>query len=141
MIVIKGRGVVKGRAQGRALVSRSSLQGWSGIDRDGIIIQRGHPFEGQSMKEAVLVVFGGTGSTGWGSHLLEAKLAGCGPAAMIFPQMDSRTAAGAVVAGVPVVTDLESDPFRFIESGDWVTVDGDQGLIEIRKATSSSPDS
>ena len=86
-MIFKGRGAVGGRAEGQALVSRRSLQGWSGIDRDGNVIQRGHPFEGQSIKGAVLVLFGGTGSTGWASHLLVARLAGAGPAAMVFPRM------------------------------------------------------
>ncbi len=40
-------------------------------------------------------------------------------------------ALGAVVTGVPTVTDLDGDPLALIESGDWVRVDGDAGTVEI----------
>ena len=42
------------------------------------------------------------------------------------------------MAGVPVVTDLESDPFDVIESGDWVKVDGNRGVVEVHKTDSHS---
>lgn len=32
-LVIKGRGVVKGKVSGEALVTRETISGWGGIDR------------------------------------------------------------------------------------------------------------
>jgi hypothetical protein len=32
------------------------------------------------------------------------------------------------------VTDLDRDPLDLIETGDWVTVDGDLGIVEIQKS-------
>jgi uncharacterized protein len=34
---------------------------------------------------------------------------------------------------IPAVTDFDRDPLEIIESGDWVTVDGDRGIVEIRR--------
>jgi phosphohistidine swiveling domain-containing protein len=34
---------------------------------------------------------------------------------------------------VPAVTDLEADPLELIRSGDHVCVDGDRGLVLIRR--------
>jgi hypothetical protein len=34
---------------------------------------------------------------------------------------------------VPSITDLDRDPLGIIETGDWVRVDADQGIVEIRK--------
>jgi predicted aconitase with swiveling domain len=130
-IVLHGRGVVEGTARGTAMVSTTTIQGWSGVDSHGVIMEKGHPFEGRRIQGAVLVLLGGKGSTGWATHIHQAMIAGTGPAAMVFPRMDSRTAAAAVLAGVPVVTDLDQDPFRLIHTGDQVTVDGTRGIVEV----------
>ena len=58
-------------------------------------------------------------------------MAGFGPAALVFPRLDSRTAVAAAVLNVPLVTDLDADPFALINVGDRVCVDGDRGLVEV----------
>jgi predicted aconitase with swiveling domain len=127
-----GRGAIGGKARGRALVSRETFQGDSAIDiATGRIIQVGHPLEGETLTGAVLVLDGGKGSTGWSCRLHAAVVRGVGPAAMIFPRMDARTAGAAAAADIPVVTDTQEDPFLSIATGDWVTVDGDRGEIII----------
>lgn len=130
--VLYGRGAIPGAAEGFALVSRESIQGWSGLDlKTGVVIEKGHPFEGRTIKDAVLILPGGKGSNGWSIQFHSAKIAGIGPAAFVFPKMDSRTGVTAAVMCVPVVTDIEEDVFAIIKTGDWVRVDGDQGTIEV----------
>ena len=130
--VLRGRGAIPGVAEGVALVSRESIQGWSGVDeRTGLVIEKGHPLQGESIKDAVLILPGGKGSNGWSIHFHSAKIAGIGPAAFVFPKMDSRTGVTAAVLNVPLVTDLEEDVFDIIKTGDWVRVDGNKGMIEI----------
>jgi hypothetical protein len=34
---------------------------------------------------------------------------------------------------VPSVTDFDRDPLDVIETGDWVIVDGDHGVVEVQK--------
>ena len=53
---------------------------------------------------------------------------------MIFNEMTAKAALGAVVMRIPAVTDLDRDPLDLIETGDWVKVDGDKGVVEIRKS-------
>jgi len=133
-IVIKGRGVWGGVSEGPAMVSRETIQGWSGLDEEtGTVIEKGHPFEGMSIKGAVLVLSGGKGSNGWSSHFHAARLKGLAPAGFIFPRMDSRTGVAVVVTKIPAVTDLEEDPFEAVRTGDWVRIDGDRGTIEITR--------
>lgn len=132
--VLFGRGAIPGVAEGIALVSRESIQGWSGLDQNtGMVIEKGHPFEGRTIKDAVLILPGGKGSNGWSIQFHSAKVAGIGPIAFVFPRMDSRTGVTAAVMCVPVVTDLKEDVFGIIKTGDWVRVDGDQGTIEVLK--------
>ena len=49
----------------------------------------------------------------------------------------TKVALGAVVMRVPSVTDLDRDPLDVIETGDWVIVDGDAGVVEIHKKAKS----
>lgn len=133
-IVIRGRGALGGLAEGPALISRRTITGWGGVDvRTGKVKEPGHPLEGMSLKGSILILEGSRGSNGWSIFFHAAQVAGFGPAALVFPRLDSRTAVTAAVLNVPMVTDLEADPFAIINVGDRVRVDGDQGLITVIK--------
>jgi hypothetical protein len=60
-------------------------------------------------------------------------LAGAQPKALIFKDMTTKVALGAVVMHTPAVTDLDQDPLDVIKTGDWVRVDGDNGIVEVTK--------
>jgi len=85
----------------------------------------------------VLVCPGAKGSSGWSSVFHQARLAGVGPKAMVFNEMTTKIALGCVVMRVPSITELDRDPLELIETGDWVRVDADRGVVEIRKAVRS----
>ncbi|ATW25153.1 aconitase X swivel domain-containing protein [Candidatus Formimonas warabiya] len=131
-IILQGRGAIKGIAEGRALVCPETIMGWNGIDaKTGLIIEKGHPLEGACIKGAVLILPGSKGSNGWSMHFHAVKIAQVAPAAMVFTKLDSKAAVASVVLDIPVVTDLEEDPFAFIKTGNWVKVDGNEGIVEI----------
>jgi predicted aconitase with swiveling domain len=133
-ITIRGRKVVGGKAAGEALVTRETISGWGGIsERDGSIIERRHELVGQSFAGKILVFPGAKGSSGWSAYFHMTRLNGVAPAAMIFTRMTTKIALGAVVTRVPAVTDLDSDPFEAIETGDWVEIDADAGVITVTK--------
>ncbi len=131
-IVIRGRGALGGLAEGPALISRRTIGGWGGVDiRTGRIKEPGHPLEGLNLKGNILILEGSHGSNGWSIFFHAAQVAGFGPASLVFPRLDSRTAVTAAVLNLPLVTDLETDPFDLIRVGDRVRVDGDRGLIAV----------
>ncbi len=133
-IVLRGRKVVGGVAEGEALVTRERISGWGGIDpRTGTIIETRHELKGQSFKGKVLVFPGAKGSSGWSSQFHVARLAGAAPLAMVFNEMTTKIALGAVVTHAPSVTDFDQDPLEVIATGDWVKVDGDNGVVEVTK--------
>ena len=135
-IVLHGRKVVGGIAEGEALVTRDTISGWGGVNpMNGTIIETRHELHGQSFSDKVLVFPGAKGSSGWSSMFHMARLAGYAPRAMIFNEMTTKVALGAVVVRAPAVTDLDQDPLSIIKTGDWVRVDGDQGTVEITKRT------
>ena len=55
------------------------------------------------------------------------------PRGMIFNKMTTKIALGAVVTHSPAVTDLDQDPLKVIETGDWVKVDAEKGIVEVTK--------
>jgi hypothetical protein len=133
-IVLRGRRVVGGRAAGEALVTRETISGWGGVNpMQGTIIETRHELRGQSFKDKVLVFPGAKGSSGWSVVFHTARLAGTAPKALVFNEMTTKVALGAVVMRAPAVTGLDRDPLEVIETGDWVVVDGDEGTVEVRK--------
>jgi predicted aconitase with swiveling domain len=134
VIVLHGRTVVGGKAEGEALVTRDRISGWGGIDpRTGTIIETRHELRGQSFAGKVLVFPGAKGSSGWSSQFHIARLAGAAPAAMLFNEMTTKIALGAVVVHAPALTGFDIDPLDTIETGDWVRVDADSGIVEVVK--------
>lgn len=131
-IVLTGRAMAPGVAEGEALVSPEVLQGWNGFDpKTGIIIQEGHSLRGECLSGKVFVFVGSRGSTGFSTQFHAAQIYGTAPAALILLSADSRTAATAAIAKFPIVTDLEVNPFEALRNGDRVRVDGDRGTVEI----------
>lgn len=130
--IIYGRGALGGVAEGPALISQQTITGWGGVDiYTGTVVEPNHPLEGLSIKDSVLILDGSKGFNGWSVFFHAAKEAGFGPAALIFPKLDSRTAVTAAVLNVPLVTDVIEDLFILIRLGDLLRVDGDHGIIEI----------
>lgn len=133
IITIQGRGAMSGIAEGVALVGET-LQGNGALDyATGEIIQKGHSLKGQVLKGRILVIAGAGGSTAWSVRLHTTLVNRVGPAGMVFPKMDARTAGAAASMKIPVVTDLERDIFLFAITGDWIRVDGDNGTVRIIK--------
>ncbi len=131
-IVLHGRKVVGGVAEGEALVTRETISGWGGIDvKSGTIIDVRHELAGACFAGKVLVYKGAKGSSGWSSQFHQARNNGVAPLAMVFNETTTKAALGCVVTHCPGVTDLDRDPTEIIHTGDWVRVDGDKGTVEI----------
>ena len=135
-IILKGRKVVGGVAEGEAFVTRHTISGWGGIDHTtGTIVETRHEKRGQSFAGKVLVFPGAKGSSGWSAQFHVARLMGTAPAAWLFNQMTTKVALGTVVSHAPAMTDFDIDPLSVIRTGDWVRVDADQGIVTVtRKA-------
>jgi predicted aconitase with swiveling domain len=137
VIVLQGRGIVGGIAEGEALVTTETISGWGGVSpMEGKVIETRHELRGKSFKGKVLVCRGAKGSSGWSVMFHTCRLAGTAPIAMVFNEMTTKIALGCVVMRIPSVTELDRDPLGLVETGDWVRVDGDAGTVEIRKRRS-----
>ncbi|MBV9451498.1 MAG: DUF126 domain-containing protein [Streptosporangiaceae bacterium] len=130
MILLTGRVVVPGQAEGEALVTREPVSGWGGIDpAEGRVIESRHELNGVCFTGKVLVFPSAKGSSGWAAFFQSTRLLGTAPLAMIVTRISSKSALGAVVTRVPAVTDLDRDPCEVIRTGDWVRIS--DGIVEV----------
>ena len=129
-MIVHGRGISRGRGTGRLLVSPAAISFLSGVDPDkGVIVEKGHPLEGESITGTVLAFPHGKGST-VGSYVLYAlKRNGKAPAAIINIRADPIIAVSAIMGKIPMVDQPEKDIMR-LRKGTCITVDGDTGTIE-----------
>jgi predicted aconitase with swiveling domain len=126
--------VVRGNASGTALVTKQRIPGWGGINPlDGTIIEVGHELCGVSIKDMVLVFQGAKGSSGWSAMFHTCRLRNTAPKALIFNEMSTKVALGAVVMRIPAMTELELDPIKLIRTGDYVQVNADTGIVLLQK--------
>jgi predicted aconitase with swiveling domain len=133
-IILHGRKVVEGVAEGEALVTKDMIAGWGALDPEtGVITERRHELYNQSFKGKIFVFQGAKGSSGWSQAFQATRSYGSQPAAMLFNVMNSKIALGSIVVHSPAMTNFDQDPTEVIETGDWVKVDADNGIVEITK--------
>ena len=133
-IVINCRGLVKGQAEGEALVAPTTLSFWGEVDPiSGRIIASGHPLEGKSLRGKVLIIESTKGSSATPLVIGLARRENNAPVAFVNVNVDALAVLGCVVNEIPMVTELERDPFEIIETGDHVCVDADNGTVTVAK--------
>mgnify|MGYP001772947709 CR=1 FL=1 len=130
ILTFRGRVIKAGKVSGEALVSPEPISFFGGVDPEtGLVIEKGHPLEGQSIAGKILVFPTGKGSTVGSYILYRLKQKGLAPAAIINSQADPVVAVGAVMAEIPMVDLI---PCEKISTGDFVEVDGNE--VRVRKA-------
>ncbi|MCK9276997.1 MAG: DUF126 domain-containing protein [Methanoculleus sp.] len=126
---MQGRGISRGIGNGELLVSSEPISFLSGVNPEtGIIVEKGHPLEGQSIAGRVLAFPYGKGST-VGSYVIYAlKRNDRAPAAIINTETEPIIAVGAIIAEIPMVDRLPPE-FSSLAPGTRVTVNGDTGEV------------
>jgi predicted aconitase with swiveling domain len=126
-LTLTGRAIYAGRAAGEALVSPAPIGFLGGVDPEtGIVIEPGHPLQGQSIAGRVLVFPTGKGSTVGSYTILRLAKAGKAPAAMVNVQSEAIVAVGAIIAEIPMVDLVD---ISNIETGDWVEVNREKVTV------------
>ncbi|MEE8414037.1 MAG: hypothetical protein V3R96_05750 [Dehalococcoidales bacterium] len=74
---------------------------------------------------------GSGGFVGYGT----SRNFGTNPVAFLYRKGNNLTVFAAMVMDVPTVTDFDQDPTEVIETGDYVIVNGDEGIVEVIKKT------
>jgi uncharacterized protein len=120
---LKGRIIFKGKAEGEALVTSMPISFYGGVDPNtGIVLEKDHELQGQSIAGKVLVFPQGKGSTVGSYTLYRMKKNGAAPAAMINRETETIVAVGAIISEIPFVDKVDVSK---IKTGTKVTVDND----------------
>ncbi len=126
-IRVLARVVKSGHAAGQALVSPEPVGFLGSVDPDtGVVIETGHPLAGQCVAGRVLVFPTGKGSTVGSYTLYRLARNGLAPAAIVNAQADPVVAVGAIIAGIPMVDQVDISRIR---TGDRVEIRGEQVII------------
>lgn len=126
---MKGRMISPGKAEGEAIVSKSPIGFYGGIDpKTGIVIEKGHELEGKSVKDKILVFPQGKGSTVGSYVIYGLKKNGVAPAAIVNQETETIVATGVILAGIPCVDKIDISE---IKTGDKLKVDADEASVEI----------
>ena len=126
---MKGRMIAPGKVEGIALVSTEPIGFYGGIDLStGVVIEKGHPLEGQSVKGKILVFPCGKGSTVGSYVIYGLNKNGVGPAGIINRETETIVATGVILAGIPCVDQIDIDK---IKNGDTVRLDADHASVDV----------
>jgi hypothetical protein len=130
-IIIKGKSINQGIAKGEAVVSLEPISFLGGLDVDtGKIIEKGHPLEGISIRNKILVLKSSKGSTAGVYSFYEAKLNHKAPKAIITSSKDPIIISAAIESNIPAILVAKEDIER-IKSGCYVEVDALRGHVTI----------
>jgi predicted aconitase with swiveling domain len=126
-LALTGRVIKAGRARGVALVSPEPVGFLGGVDPDsGIVVEPGHPLEGESVAGQVLIFPTGKGSTVGSYTLYRLAQNGVGPAAIINAESEPIVAVGAIISDIPMVDQVD---ITQLSTGDVVVVK--DGIVQV----------
>jgi predicted aconitase with swiveling domain len=124
---LTGRVIKAGVVEGIALVSPAPIGFLGGVDPEtGIVVEPGHPLEGSSVVDRVLVFPTGKGSTVGSYTLYRMARAGTAPAAIVNAESEAIIAVGAIISDIPMVDRVDLAQIR---TGDRVRVEGRRLIV------------
>ncbi len=119
-VILTGRIIKVGQAEGEALVSPEPVGFFGGVDPEtGVVIEAGHPLKGECVAGRVLVFPTGKGSTVGSYTLYWLKKNGVAPAAIINAESEPVVAVGAIISEIPMVDGVD---IAAITTGDQVDI-------------------
>lgn len=128
--MIECRKVAKGKGKGELIVSSEPISFLGGVDPEtGEVIDPNHELKGQIIKDKVLFIPGGKGSTVGSYVIFQMMKNNTAPKAIICLSAEPIIATGAIMSDIPLV-DSPADTKDLI-NGALVEVDGDNGTIEV----------
>jgi len=131
--VYKARKIVRGTAEGEAIVCPRSFSFLGDVDMEtGEIIAASTGNKGKNIAGKILVYNESKGSSGGCVVLLTLAKKGKAPAALVtMKAADYNIVEGAILAKMPFVCEPDGDILREITTGNIIKVDADNGIIRI----------
>lgn len=128
--MIKCKNIAKGKAQGELIVSSEPISFLGGVDPEtGEVIDPNQELKGEIIKDKILFIPGGKGSTVGSYVIFQMKKNNTAPKAIICIKAEPIIVTGAIMSNIPMVDSPEdTEP---LTTGTMVEVDGDEGIIKV----------
>ncbi len=125
-MILTGRTISKGKAEGKVLKLQGALSFLGGVDASTGEVKVEN---GGNVADRILVFPRGKGSTVGSFVMYDLKVHGKAPAAVINSSAETIVATGAVISSIPMVDSVDVE---LINDDDNVIVDADAGTVEIK---------
>jgi predicted aconitase with swiveling domain len=132
METLKCRIISRGQAKGQALVSSHPISFLGGVDPlTGLVIDSKHELNGKNIKDKILIIPGGKGSTVGSYVIFQMAKSKTAPKAIVCLKAEPIIATGAIMAEIPMVDQINGDIMDMVSSGMEIEVDAEKGEIKI----------
>ena len=129
-MLIKCRTISKGEASGELIVSTEPLSFLGGVDPNtGEVIDPNHELKGKSIKDKILFIPGGKGSTVGSYVIFQMKKNKVSPSAVICLSAEPIIATGAIMSDIPMVDSPENT--ERLVNGVKLIVNAEKGEITL----------
>ena len=134
-LIINGKGLksqIEWIVEGEALVTDVPITFLGFVNRNtGVIEEEGHPINGQSMANKILIFPKGSGSTVAPYVLLGLFYNDNGPIAIINTDLDQQTIPACSLLGVPYAHSFDDNPCQTVNNGDKIRLKLNNGNVKL----------
>ena len=132
---VRCRKIAEGRAEGEAIISTDAICFYLVEPETGVVIEKNHALEGQSIAGKILVMPSGKGSSVvQADGLYKLMKHDKAPKGMIVEYPDPVLVSSAIVMEIPTVMRVGKEFYEQVRTGSFVTVDADNQTVSIRGA-------
>ncbi len=124
--------ISEGVGEGEVIISKDEIMFYLVRPEDGVVLEKAHDLEGQSVAKKIILFPGGKGSSVVQSDgLYQLMMKENQPGAMIIEHAETVLAAGAIIMEIPLVDRVDPEFYQVVKNGDIVRVDATNGIIQI----------
>jgi len=129
-MMLKGKGIGHGIAEGEILLSRMPISFLGGVDpHTGVVTDYSSDIYKENIAGKILAFPHGKGSTVGSYVIYQLSKSGKAPAGMINENTETIVATGAILAGIPMLSGI---PLGALLSGDFALLDAVHGTLELK---------
>jgi len=133
-VSLKCRKIAEGKAEGETIISADAICFYLVQPETGVVIEKNHSLEGQSIAGKILVMPSGKGSSVvQADGLYKLMKHNKAPKGMIVEFPDPVLVSSAIVMEIPTVMKVDKKFYKQIRSGDYIQIDADQETVTIRR--------
>lgn len=124
--------ISEGKAQAEAIISKDHIMFYQIVPETGVVMEKAHCLEGQSIARKILIFPGGKGSSVvQADGLYQLNMHQNMPAAMAIQFAEPVLVSSAIIMEVPLVDKVDPAFYETVKDGDQVLVNADEGYVEI----------